>query len=231
MLACLVFLFASGFMLLATDLHNTVQPFVLVPWCVTGVVAAALLAVSKTLAKRPSTARLPPATGAYVVFLLALGFGGLKIYGWVFGEDPHVRTRIMHRCYMNLVHIGIATNMYMMQNGGAYPDDLATLLAAGELGSEEFVCPATTDTPATGPTTRATAANLTAGGHLSYVYVGKGMTTATPRTAVVAYEAPSRHGGDGMHVLLADGSVKSLSPRQGKKVLAELDAGYNPPRP
>ena len=47
--------------------------------------------------------------------------------------------------------------------------------------------------------------------------------------AVLAYEPLANHG-NGMNVLFADGRVEWIDPPRGRKLLAELDAGYDPPR-
>ena len=114
-------------------------------------------------------------------------------------------------------------------NSGRFPDAINDVLLA-----DAFVCPSTNDTPAAGPTTRAVAADLTAGGHLSYVYVGKGLTNAaggnTLAGTVLAYEPLSNHG-DRMNVVYADAHVEWHDPATGGKIVAELRAGHNPPRP
>ena len=119
--------------------------------------------------------------------------------------------------------------MYAAENGGRYPQDFTALLLTQDLTSEVFVCYATDDERADGPTIQAVAEKLSAGGHLSYVYTGKGMTLNSPADAVLAYEPLSNHGG-GMNVLFADGRVNWIDPVQGRKLLAELAAGHNPPR-
>jgi hypothetical protein len=77
-------------------------------------------------------------------------------------------------CASNLRQIGQAVQMYANENHGVFAPDMATLLLTQDLTSEAFICGATHDTRASGPTTQAVAANLGAAGHLSYVYSGKG---------------------------------------------------------
>ena len=92
------------------------------------------------------------------------------------------------RCVNNLRQIGLACLMYANEHANQFPDTLSEVLRDEDITPEVFVCPSSNDTPANGPTTQALVANLTAGGHLSYIYVGKGLTSAAPATAVLAYE-------------------------------------------
>jgi hypothetical protein len=133
------------------------------------------------------------------------------------------------RCRSNLRQIGMGVMMYANENNGSFPDDFETIVLTQEMTSDVFVCAASNDTSAVGPTTRAVAAQLSAGGHLSYVYTGKALTSESPANAVVAYERPGNHPGC-FNVLRADGRVDRLTPQEGQKLLAELKAGHNPPR-
>ena len=85
------------------------------------------------------------------------------------------------------------------------------------------------DTPAAGPTTQTVAANLLAGGHCSYVYLGSGFDVKTvANKAVVACEPPSLNGGAGMNVLLGDGSVIWLDAKGIAQFKAKLSGGGFP---
>jgi len=93
-----------------------------------------------------------------------------------------------------------------------------------QLDGRYFVCPSTRDTPATGPTTQAVIAELAKGGHCSYIYVGRGMTTATATsTTVVAYEPLVNHG-NGADVLFGDGHVQFMLAPQFKSLIATIPA-------
>jgi prepilin-type processing-associated H-X9-DG protein len=140
------------------------------------------------------------------------------------GEAPRPK------CANNLRQIGLACLMYANEHSGQYPDSLSTVLRDEDITSGVFVCPSSNDTPAQGPTTQAIVANLTAGGHLSYIYVGKRLTTAASADTVLAYEPLTNHGGDGMEVLYADGHVEFQIAVTARKIIAELQAGHNPPR-
>jgi len=95
--------------------------------------------------------------------------------------------------------------------------------------SDVFVCPSSADTPAPGATNQAQAPNLSNGGHLSYLYVGKAFTTRNidpgSNTKVVAYEPMRNHRNDGTNVLYADGHVEFLAAAQAKSLIANLRAG------
>jgi prepilin-type processing-associated H-X9-DG protein len=137
------------------------------------------------------------------------------------------------KCMGNLRLIGQGVLLYSNDYSGQFPPDLDALMLTQDLTFEVLVCPSTNDTRAEGPTTQAALQALhTQSGHCSYVYVGGGLTsqTATARH-VIAFEPMSNHGGAGMNVLLGDGSVEFLPQAQATSMLAELKAGYNPPRP
>jgi prepilin-type processing-associated H-X9-DG protein len=160
-----------------------------------------------------------------------LGLGTAGLIGVLLPSLNHSRGDGPGRmkCASNLRQIGQAVQMYANENRGAFPPDFPTLLLSQELTSGLFVCQSTDDERADGPTTAAIAAQLTAGGHLSYVYTGRGMTVHSPAGAVVAYEPLDNHR-DGSNVLFADFKVKWLDAAAMKKLTGELDAGYNPPR-
>jgi hypothetical protein len=89
----------------------------------------------------------------------------------------------------NLRQIGQAILLYTGDHKGDYPDSFATILLDEDVTSPVFVSPRRSETPAAGPTTQAIAVQLIPGPHLSYVYLGRGLSanTATPDT-IVAYE-------------------------------------------
>jgi prepilin-type processing-associated H-X9-DG protein len=66
--------------------------------------------------------------------------------------------------------------------------------------------------------------------HISYIYCGAGFTSRGPANAVLAYEPLSNHDGDGTNVLYGDGHVSFLDRKETDYLIAELQAGHNPPR-
>jgi hypothetical protein len=179
---------------------------------------------------------LPPRRAPALAPLLWLGLallwalGGMATWQAKYGTDPHVLGRAYNRCSSNLERIGMHAIFYATVHAGGFPGRLDELL--DELKPEDFIAPFTSDTPATGPTTRDVAAQLSAGGHCSYLYLGKGLTTAAPPGTVLAYEPLSNHQYNirGVHVLYTDGTVFFIPERQAKRLIAELEAGHNPPR-
>ena len=169
-----------------------------------------------------------------VTILLASGalIGGLGAAGTIFGEDAHDRTRARVKCESNLRQIGLAMLLNANANGGTYPQTIDELLVFhwDDITPELFCCPATNDTPAAGPTTRAVVLDLLSGGHLSYVYLGGRFRDPAPADAVLAYEPPGVHGSNGMTVLFGDGHTEFVSQRQAESLLAKLHAGHNPPQ-
>jgi len=165
-----------------------------------------------------------------LLVLLVLGVGSALLPTLTHTREPATRAR----CSSHLRLIALASIMYANANGGRFPDAINDVLLTQEITSDPFVCPATSHTPARGPTTQAVAADLTAGGHLSYVYVGKGLTYSpndnTLAGTVLAYEPLTNHG-DGVNVAYADAHVEWHYPATGGKIVAELQAGHNPPRP
>jgi prepilin-type processing-associated H-X9-DG protein len=133
------------------------------------------------------------------------------------------------KCASNMRQIGQAMFIYASVNGGQFPDKLDKLLSYA--GSPVFVCPSCGDTPAPGPTPQIQANNLYAGGHLSYVYVGAGLSTASTSsnaaTTPVLYE-PLSHHRDGVNVLYADGSVAFLPRGAAQAMIASLAPATQP---
>jgi prepilin-type processing-associated H-X9-DG protein len=99
-----------------------------------------------------------------------------------------------------------------------------------DLTSDVFVCLTSPDARAEGPTTRAVLQEFHTPRHNSYLYVVGSVPMQTmTRQHVLAYET-SMHP-EGVNVLFGDGHVECLLKRQAEHLIAELQAGHNPPRP
>ena len=134
------------------------------------------------------------------------------------------------KCGSNLRQLGQAMVLYANDHQGRYPDTMGDLLEE-DITLTVFICPASNDQAATtAPTTQAAAANLLAGGHLSYIYLGKGTIGTPPANRVLAYEPLANHQNTGMNVLYGDGHVEFHHVPAATAMIAELTAGHNPPR-
>jgi len=133
------------------------------------------------------------------------------------------------KCASNMRQIGQALLLYANDNHGQYPPRLEDLLLAGNVNSSVFVCPDSNDTPAPGATPQAQAAALSAGGHESYIYIPNLSSSASADT-IVLYEPLSDHSGQGMNVLFGDGHVEFDTRQTAAGMIAEIQAGFNPPR-
>ena len=119
-------------------------------------------------------------------------------------DGPRINTT-RGNCAANLRWIGQAVQMYADAHGGRYPDALADAVRDGLAPDVRiFVCEGSADTPAAGATPAARAADLAKGGHASYAYAGRGLTSDADPDTVLAYEAADHHQGRGGHVLFAD---------------------------
>ena len=173
---------------------------------------------------------------AVVIGVLSLALAGL----WVLSQPMctlYVWSRYDIKCGSNLRQIGFAMSLYANDHGGQYPDEIDGLLSTQFISPAEFVCPGSSDAPASGATPALLRQNLLAGGHLSYVYCGRGQTLTSPAAAILAYEADGYHGPNanetvhGRTFLYADGHTAYLLPAAANHAINELAAGHNPPRP
>lgn len=86
------------------------------------------------------------------------------------------------------------------------------------------------------PTTHEVWSELSPGEKATYVYLGKGLKSTCDPQTVLIYDIPTNHvslasGGDGMHILRANGKIEWLEGRAKRRMIDELAAGRNPPTP
>lgn len=132
-------------------------------------------------------------------------------------------------CAANLRSLGQSIWMYSNAHAGAFPDTLERAVAGGFVPDVRvLLCPGSADTPAQGATPAAQAADLTAGGHLSYTYVGTGLTQAAHPDTVIAYDHAGNHEGGGGNVLFADGHVEWYNRAEFRTLVDRAAAGERP---
>jgi len=155
-------------------------------------------------------------------------FGLICLYlrlTWPHGPRPVYSRSISQG---NLRQIGQAILLYTNDHQGEYPDSFQTTLLNEDITSDVFVSPLRSETPANGPTTQAIADQMGAGGHVSYIYLGRGLSvnTVTPN-AIVAYEMIPNAGG-GTNVLFGDGHVEWVGPVTIGKIGSRAASGRFP---
>jgi prepilin-type processing-associated H-X9-DG protein len=160
------------------------------------------------------------------IVILVLGFCTLQPWNW----ENNWETAGLVKSISNLRQISDSLARYTHDFQGQYPDSFRTLLLNEPIKSDVFISPLRNETSAQGPTTQAVADQLTNGGHLSYVYLGKGLSTetVTPDT-IVAYELMS----DNIRTKLAsflygDGHVEYQDATYYKNILAAAASGKFP---
>jgi len=125
-------------------------------------------------------------------------------------------------CASKLRTIGQGVTLFTADHQSHFPGTIEELQFAYDIKPDVYICQSSNDTPATGPTTQTVIADMAKGGHCSYIYAARGLTTATvtPMT-VIAYE-PLSHHGNGANVLFGDGHVEFLATTQFNAALATI---------
>ena len=162
-----------------------------------------------------------------VAAVIGTVFGVLFVLGILFLPPMQRRNPPSKRqlCALNLMQVGQALRQYAIDNDrGQFPPDLVALYANTDIQPEVFICPNTTLAPAM------RGQPLVFGKTLSFVYIGNGLTDSAANNVVLAYEPITNHG-NGSNFLFADGRVRFLPRRQARAMVAQLEAGTNPPNP
>ena len=131
------------------------------------------------------------------------------------------------KCASNMRQIGLALSFYLAGHHGLYPPDLASLMADPDcdLTNQVLVCPSSTDEPA------AEGAPPVPGKSMSFIYLAAGPASKTSAATVLLYEPMTNHNGEGANFLYGDGTVRFSPRRQARAMIAQLEAGTNPPDP
>ena len=176
---------------------------------------------------RPDLAAPRGRTGRRIGLIVAVLLAFLFLFGRLIPSinRPRVESNRVY-CASNMRQIGQAIAMYANNHNGQFPDDLKTVLENEDLPTAVFVCPSSNDRVASvAATTQATAAGLSQPGHLSYLYLGKGLTNQTVTDdSVILYEPLTNHASAGMNVMFGDFHVEWLSAAEAATILKQVAA-------
>jgi hypothetical protein len=139
----------------------------------------------------------------------------------------------MVMCSSNLKQMREALWIYANARGGLLPPDLGMLITHAELTPAVLVCPATSSSPSTAATPAAQASDIVnKPGCCDYVYLAAGLNIdALPPDYVLVHEKVGNHGPyAGGNLLYADGSSEWFAQPAFAALVAQLQAGQNPPR-
>ena len=148
-----------------------------------------------------------------VIWIILAGLAGVFAVEWFASTHSLIKTRAAHnreKCGSNLKQIDQALRVYANAHQGRLPDTLGQLMEVG-VSSMIFVCPASNDEAAVvGTTTQESIDHVEMRGHLSYIYLGKGMSNTGRADVALAYEPIADHSyaHAGMNVLFEDGHVE-----------------------
>ena len=109
-----------------------------------------------------------------------------------------------------------------------WPPDLKTLFLSQDIAPWFLFSPSVDHPYFTRADFEANSPGLAPGAPGAYIYVGNRVKPTNDDAVVLMYEPMSNHG-DGFHILFADGHAEFLTGSTAQKVLAELQAGQNPP--
>jgi len=132
------------------------------------------------------------------------------------------------KCSKTLKALAHAVYLYANENHWICPDRIENLMLREDIAPEIFICPSSSDTPATGQTPEQTAAALATPGHCSYIYLANPQTKFDDPNIVLLFE-PMKNHGDGFHAVFADLHVEFITGAEAPKIQAELQAHQNPP--
>jgi prepilin-type processing-associated H-X9-DG protein len=139
------------------------------------------------------------------------------------------RAAMYVQCASQLRQIGMAAQMYAVQNRGFLPATLDDLVTPSFIPAQLLICPAANGDASKPPASRGKFGNY------SYVYLGVGrriQSIPSPANTPLAYEPPTNHAGDRgeINVVYVDGHVELLTGPAAQLVRA-LAPSSSPPSP
>jgi prepilin-type processing-associated H-X9-DG protein len=132
-------------------------------------------------------------------------------------------------CQSNLRELSYLIINYAAEHEGQLPDgweDMAGMIPPEYL--RFMVCKEAGDAPPRGPTTQAVVDEFRAGGHVSYVYLGRGRTMRSLKQNTPLVYDPHPHDGK-MLFLFADGHSEALPHARAVQLLQQLADERAPP--
>jgi prepilin-type processing-associated H-X9-DG protein len=181
-----------------------------------------------------ATAAAEPRAGGIGKSRAGVVLGSISLIVWtiaLFSLPPAVikarRAAMYVQCASQLRQIGMAAQMYAIQNRGFLPATLDDIVAPGLLPVQVLICPAAKGDASKPPASRGKFGNY------SYVYLGAGrriQSIPSPANTPLAYEPPTNHAGDRgeINVVYVDGHVELLTGPAAQLVRA-LAPGSSPP--
>lgn len=160
-----------------------------------------------------------------VIFIcIGLILGGFLVSAMSRAREAANRSK----CRNQIRAIGSAIFLYANEYRGAWPPDLKTLFLSQDIAPWFLFSPSVDHPYFTRADFEANSPGLAPGAPGAYIYVGNRVKPTNDDAVVLMYEPMSNHG-DGFHILFADGHAEFLTGSTAQKVLAELQAGQNPP--
>lgn len=170
-------------------------------------------------------------TGRAVAWTIGIGLGLLLLIMIILpqlGTAKEGPNRV--KCASNMQQLAQSVALYR-NDYHVWPQTLGDILIGGDLNPDFFTCPSSSAEQARGLTIQEAAQTLTDPKHGSYIYYPPPPDAGDLDPKIVLMvERPENHKGDGMNVLFADGHVEWFRQPDFQRVLAELQAGHNPPR-
>jgi prepilin-type processing-associated H-X9-DG protein len=173
----------------------------------------------------------PARLGLWIAILAIATAGMVAILSPVAVVWRHPDRSPRDRCAANLFALGRSLRNYAHENDGQFPASLVELFRHDPLVDPNWlVCPATTDTaPRRTSSPPDISADIRAGGHLSYWYVGRGLRLQDSADSILAVEPLENHGNQGINVLYLDGRVEFRAVPEAEPILNQLRAGVSKP--